>query len=365
MVQKGAKYWDFNALLGSNDGEITLSVNEITVRPLFRDDYQFSREEIRKEQTALDRVGLTERIVVERTADGYSLIGPLLPFLALSEAGTATIPCIVRSGDLPQVQQVLAMRLNAQYSRLSPLVYSRLITRLGRLFPVMKAVSGMHLGVKRDWIANILEISPSAVLRYSYISKVPAPLQQRCADPGFPYLCYKDAISFTEAQFHELLDELIHYELHSRYIAISSSELSAIIRRINSGASMDAGITDLPMNTGAEAPSNVQMDRSAAPRSSGSHAALYEPMAENFYQNLQDRFEDRYDDDVEAGTASDLFRAAHKDGYVVPDETLQDAAYLLYSLSRSRLAGGQKLQNYACLRSILDSTDCLLDHLVL
>lgn len=373
MIQKGSKYWDFNTLLGDHEGEMVLSSSDIAVHSLFRDDYQFSRSVVLEEQTALDRVGLTERIVVERTAEGYSLIGPLLPYLALSEAGITDIPCIVRSGDLPQVQQVLAIRLNAQYSRLSPLVYSRLITRLGRLFPVMKAVSGMNLGIKRDWIANILDISPSAVLRYSYISKVPEPLQQRCADPNFPYLCYKDAISFTDTQFHQLLDELIHYELRSRYIAISSSELSAMIQRIAVQDSTPSYGSENVANTAFVGSADSGSDDSiSAPQTTTYHhstsrsmPALYEPMAETFYLNLRAQYADRYDDDVDAGTASDLFRIAHKDGYMVPDAALQEASYLLYSLSQARLAGGQKLLDYACLRSILDSVNTLYDHIVL
>lgn len=369
MIQKGSKYWDFNTLFGDHEGVINLKAADIIVYPLFRDDYQYPREEIRNEQIAMDRVGLTERIVVERASDGYSLIGPLLPFLALSEAGIEDIPCIVRSGDLPQVQQVLSIRLNAQYSRLSPLVYSRLITRLERLFPVMKAVSSMNLGVKRDWIASILEISSSAVLRYAYISKVPEALQLRCQDPNFPYLCYKDAVSFTDAQFQQLLDALIHYELRSRYIAISSSELSAMIRSIAEGDSVNANTAETPENTAFAASSEsvppVHTSSFSAHTASTSLPTLYEPMVESFYQNLRASYEDRYDDDVETGTRSDLFRIAHKDGYLVPDETLQEASYLLYSLSQARLAGGQKLQNYACLRSILDSVNELYDHLVL
>lgn len=360
MIQKGSKYWDFNTLLGNHVGECTLSAADITVYPLFRDDYLFSREEIRQEQIVLDRVGLTERIVVERTGDGYSLIGPLLPYLALSESGIQDIPCIIRSGDLPQIQQVLSIRLNAQYSRLSPLVYSRLITRLGRLFPIMKSVSGMNLGIKKDWIANILDISSSAVLRYGYISKVPEALQLRCKEPNFPYLCYKDAISFSDTQFHRLLDELIHYELRSRYITISSKELSDLIHQIairdDSEAINTANSAD---NIDFPAPITTPTASSSPSRPSSSMPDLYEPMADNFYHNLCDQFEDRYEDDVAAGSASDLFRIAHKDGYFVPDETLKEAAYLLYSLSQTRLAGGQKLQNYACLRGIMDSVNAI------
>lgn len=365
MIAAGTKYWNPDALLTGNTSDIDLSVEDFVVYPLYKDDYLFTNEEIRAEQDALHNIGLTQRLVVERTADGYSLIGPLLPYLALLESGADRFPCIVRSGDLPQVQQVLSIRLNAEYTRLSPLVYSRLISRLERLFPVMKTVSGMNLGIKRDWIASILGISPSAVLRYSYISKVPAPLQLRCNNPNFPYLCYKDVLSFSDVQFHQLLDELIHYELRSRYTTITSSELSAIIQDIAEGHISDNNTSAEPINTAVTPPCpstrTTNSDTIAAPFL----PAVYEPLAENFYQNLQAQFEERYEDDVDAGTASDLFRIAHKDGYYVPDETLQEVAYTLYSLSRARLAGGQKLQNYACLRSILDSASGLYDHLVL
>lgn len=361
MISKGTKYWDFNALLGGNEGEMSIPVDQINIYPLFREDYLYSREDVRNEQNLLEKVGITTRIVVERTADGYSLIGPLLPFQALTEVGYANIPCIVRSGDLPQVQQVLSIRLNAEYSSLSPLVYARLISRLERLFPVMKAVSGMNLGIKREWIANILGISSSAVLRYSYISKVPQSLQLRCADPNFPYLCYKEAVNFNDSQFQELLEELIHYELHSRYIQISAGELTEMIRRIGNGHEGVDDIPENPIKSAFDAPSLAQSDRN---HDAHTMPALRDPMVERFYQNLQDSYADRYDEDVDEGSKSELFRVAHNDGYFVPDETLQEAAYLLYSLSNTRLAGGQRLLDYACLRSILDSVNQLYDTMV-
>lgn len=361
MIAKGTKFWNFEALLGANEGEITLSSDEISLYPLFRDDYLYTQDEIRREQNMLSQVGMTKRIVVERTADGYSLIGPLLPYLALSASGSTAIPCIVRSGDLPQVQQVLGIRLNAQYSRLSPLVYARLIARLERLFPVMKAVSGMNLGIKRDWIAGILGISPSAVLRYAYISKVPEALQLRCSNPDFPYLCYKETRNFTDSQFRQLLEELIHYELHSRYIQISAGELSEIIARIAAGKSTSQSN---PISTDRDTFANAVKSTLSSHKNS-SHAALYDPAAEAYYQNLTETYEDRFDAESEAGTDSEMMRIAHRDGYYVPDEALREASYLLYSLSRMRLAGGQRLLDYACLRSILDSVDTLYDHIVL
>lgn len=366
MIAKGTNCWNFNTLLGDNEGEIALSPDDITVFPLYKDDYQFTTDEIRREQESIHRIGMTERLVVERTANGYSLIGPLLPYQALLEDGISELPCIVRIGDLPQVQQVLSIRLNAEYSRLSPLVYSRLITRLGRLFPVMKAVSGMNLGIKREWIAGILGISSSAVLRYSYISKVPEALQQRCNNPDFPYLCYKDTIHFTESQYRQLLEELIHYELRSRYIQISASELTEMIRHIavdtDDSVPVDHKnvITDENITTnGIEKPSTKSVNKAFSSNFTTAMPALYEPLTEAYYQNLISAYEDQFDEDVEEGTSSEMMRIAHKDGYFVPDQALREASYLLYSLSRMRLAGGQRLLDYACLRSIQESVEQL------
>lgn len=348
MQTVNANYWDPNLLLSDTHNELEIPISAISIPTSILSDYAFTNEEINLAADQLQHVGITQRLVIETSGDSYILLGPILPYLALQTLGTDRVSCIVRSDTILQVQQLLSMQLNAQYCTLSPLVYARLIAHLQRIYPIIRTISGVNPGIKRKWIAGILGISSSAVLRYSYINKVPAALQLRCNNRNFPYLCYKDATHFNNSQFNELLEELIHYELHSRYQTISSAELSAMIH------SIDNHPTDLPDTIAEPVHTNVQL---------GQMASLYDPMTERYYDNLRASYEDRFDDEVEAGSASLLADIARKDGYFVPDQMLRDISYQLYCLSRVRMTEGQRLMNYACLRSILDSVSELYSSL--
>lgn len=360
------KSWDLNDLLSNSSTEMMLSVSDIVLQTAIYSDYAFTNDEIREEADRLTRIGITQRLVVERIGQEYVLLGPILPFLALQSMNTCDISCIVRHGDIPQIQQVLSMQLNAQYSPLSPLVYSRLIAHLQRIYPVIRSLSGMNPGIKRTWIAGILGLSSSAVLRYSYISKAPAALQLRCNQPQFPYLCLRETQHFTESQYHQLLEDLIHYELHSRYQTITAAEFSEMIRNAARSSIVDApyGANSAPPSTDSNDMTRIDtapVDDAYPPverpvsRSSQPMPALFETLTERNYGNLQDSFEDQLDDDSDSEYSSDLIAAARNNTYIVPDQVLRDVAYQLYCLTQARLAGGQRLLNYACLRSILDS----------
>lgn len=371
MIASGTKFWDLNTLLGMNLGESELSVDELTLYPIYTEDYMFTPEEIREARNSLTDIAQTQRFVVEQDGNNYALIGPLLPFISLRDAGFTTIPCILRSNDLPQIQQVLSIRLNADYCKLSPLVYARLIRRLERLFPVMKSITGMNLGSRREWIASVLGISSSAVLRYSYINKVPRPLQQRCNNKDFPYLCYKETLHFTESQFDSLLSDLIHYELHSRYQTISSSELTNMINKIrnstdptSAGTAADSSIASItkgaqinPEPVNMPSLSDIDLSSIASTKTPNlrQFPALYDDSAIRYYNQLQLTYEEQFDDEIASDTNSLFAVTARKDGYIVPDQTLRDISYQLYCLRKLRITSGQKLLDYACLRSILES----------
>lgn len=352
--------------------ESQLPLNNITLIPAAWEDYAFTSDEINNEIKSLTNIGISQRIVVEQIGNHYQLIGPLLLYLALESAGFSNVSCIVRSGDKPQIQDVLSFHLNSGYSSLSPLVLSRLIVRLNRLYPVVKSLSGSSLGNKRDWIADILGISSSAVLRYSYISTAPTAIQLRCNNPQFPYLCLRDTRHFTESQYRKLLDELIHFELHSRYQTITASELSAIILDIDkcqdhriSTDYMVVGDHASDMNEpfAQEGISLTQYSNTnhSSNRALAQMPALYDSLTENYYQNLRDSFIDQIDDNSLLDTGSVQATISHKSSYVMPDTTLREISYQLYCLSQMPLAGGQRTLNYACLRSILESVQELYD----
>lgn len=360
MKAAGTKSWDLNQILSDNVHELELSLDSIHTYSYLTEDYAFSSEEIHAEADRIRKVGLTIRLVVEKDANGYALIGPLLPYLALQTMNSESISCIVRRGDMAQVQQVLATQMNASYASLSPLVMSRLIVRLQRLYTVIKSVSGMNPGIKREWIAGILGISSSAVLRYSYISKVPVALQLRCNQPDFPYLCLRDTLQFTPSQYNDLLSRLIHYELHSRYQTITSSAFKEMIHNvaISENDDMDSSISQ---NAGS--PANLPAtfatcDSARHIDSSDNHGdmpALFDALTTQYYDNLTESFADRFDDDIHNSPDNPMFAIARKDGYYVPDQTLRDLSYQLYCLSQMRITGGQRLLDYACLRSIIES----------
>lgn len=367
MKAAGTQLWDLNQLL-STPGVITeLPLHDIETNQSMRADYEFTNQEILAEANRINRIGFTQRLVVERIADKYILIGPLLPYLAIQSSGITSVSCIVRSGDIAQVQDVLSIQLNSAYSTLSPLVYARLIRRLYRIFPVIKSVSGMSPGIKREWAATILGISSSAVLRYSYISHAPAALQLRCNNPQFPYLCLRQTQHFTQAQYHMLLDDLIHYELRSRYQTITASEFNEMIRNASeSSISKDAhddpsNIVDasnggiLDPNEGNLTSSQSSINHPLPVRSNAQMPALFDDLTESYYRNLRDSYEDRFDEESAADNGSEMMQIARKDGYIVPDQTLREVSYQLYCLTQMRITSGQKLLDYACLRSILDS----------
>lgn len=363
------KAWNLNDMISRDSYESTLDPDQIVLSSLFTEDYLFTEDEINAECESLKRVGSIPRIVVERSEDQYLLLGPLLPFLALQRIGIQEIPCVVHEHDLPQIQQVLSIHLNADYRILSPLLYARLIRRLTRIYPIMKSLSGRKLGIKRTWIASILGISPSAVLRYSYINQVPAPLQLRCNNKQFPYLCYKNIQHFNEMQFRQLLDDLIHYELHSRYVQISASELDAIIDRIaaDSTAPLDppgSSVSTTPETVsalGTDTASHLSSDPESSFGSPFPH--LYDDYTSQYYQNLVSSYEDRFDDEMALNLDAEPIQAAKRDSIMIPDDHLREISYSLYRLSRIKLMAGQRLLDYACLRSIEDSLQCIYSRL--
>lgn len=373
MKTAGIQSWNLNQLLGTPGVEADLLYCNIELQATLIEDYQFTNTEVQDEADRLKRVGLTQRIIVERIGDRYVLIGPYLPYLALEYNAITTLSCIVRQGDIAQVQELLSIQLNSAYCSLSPLVYSRLITRLKRLYPVIKSVSGMSPGIKRSWIADILGLSSSGVLRYSYISKVPAAIQQRCNNPQFPYLCLRYTQRFTAEQFNQLLDELIHYELHSRYRAITATEFRVMIHNIaqprlfdqyedTEEPSIDTINDDDNSCTNASSIDNsALLQRPHSVHATEQLSALYEPISEQYYQNLLDSYDDRFEEDI---TSSGSFmHIAQSEGYIIPDQTLREVSYQLYCLSHLRLAGGQRTLNYAYLRSILESVHVLYNNI--
>lgn len=356
--------WDLNQLLSDNVRELELPYSSILVHSHFIEDYAFTNEEISNECSRIRKVGLTDRIVVAHDSNGYSLIGPLLPYLALQSMEFDRIPCLVRSGDLAQAQQILSIELNASHANLSPLVMSRLIVRLNRLFAVIKSVSGMNPGIKREWIASILGISSSAVLRYSYISKVPAAIQLRCNRSDFPYLCLKDTMQFSSSQYNRLLDEIIHYELHSRYRTISASELYEIIHDISesdiqttdddSRNDHDTRIADTPLSNIDSSDSRVRTTQHNSIFTQDM-PYLFDGLTTQYYENLLDSFADQYDEDIQSPSNHAMLEAARKNAYFIPDQTMRELAYQLYCLSQMRLTSGQRLLDYASLRSMYES----------
>lgn len=367
MKTTRAQSWDINQLLDSPGHESSLSIDVIEVTAAMRADYEYSNQQISEEDARIRRIGFTQRLIVEQLGDKYVLIGPLLPYLAMQTANVSTVPCIVRSHDIAQVQELLSIQLNSSYSTLTPLVYSRLISRLYRLFPVIKSVSGMNPGIKREWTAGILGLSSSAVLRYSYISKVPPAFQRRCNNPQFPYICFRNTQHFTDAQYHRLLDDLIHYELRSRYQTISTSEFNDMIRNIveldhHSGSSVASTTASNTPNDciydQLELSQRTLLQGTTTPLSDRPKAqmpALFEGITESYYHNLRDSYEERLDDEAADGTMNALMQIARRDGYVVPDQILREVSYQLYCLTQMRITSGQKLLDYACLRSIWDS----------
>lgn len=367
----GTQNWDLSTLLNGSGHEAELLLSNISLNPMSRDDYEFTNNEIMDASNQIRSVGLTQRLVVERIGGGYTLIGPLLPYLALLSMDAGPVSCIVRRGDTPQAQELLSIQLNSAYSGLSPLVYSRLIARLNNLYPVIKSISSIHIGVKREWIANVLGISSSAVLRYSYISKVPVALQLRCNNPQFPYLCLREVQHLTPSQQHQLLDDLIHYELHSRYQTISASEFAQMIQNAAKSAILgdspvDAAVVNHQDSGISSSYNSVSNDRYTAhndhPHVTDTLARmpiLDDALTEQYYSNLRDTFEEQYEDDLANNKDSAMMQIARKDGYYIPDQTLKDISYQLYCLSQMRLTSGQRLLDYACLRSILESVSTI------
>lgn len=365
-------YWNLNEILSSNSREVSLNLDQIQLRNTLTSDYLFTPDIIHEKSMELKQIGITQRLLVEQDGDHYTLLAPLLSYLAMRELHLNQIDCIVRTGDPAQMQQILSIHMNAHTSHLSPLVYSRLITRLSTLYPVIKSLSRMILGNKRDWIAGILGISSSAVFRYSYISKMPAPLQLRANYDEFPYLCFKDAQSFTDQQFHELLSALIHYELRSPYRCISATDFSHIIRQIaengHTGAHEidhdDSGTLDESLFDFQQYDHEMLNDQApVTDEKTSTMPLLYEHMVEQYYIHIVSSFADQLKESQKNDELSASLHGSPQMEFVIPDQTLRDIACQLYDLAHKRFTCGQRTLDHALLRSMMESIHQIYDKL--
>ena len=172
--------------------------------------------------------GFNDPCKVVLKSDGrYLLISGHQRKIAATRLGIANIPCIIQHNLDEKQQKDLWRAENLSHRKTTPLGYARLIKSYEEDFVKYKVA-----GNKKDYAANKCGISPSQVLRYKAILKMPEDIQERCLDLDLPYTSLYDAAKFNDAQKAMLSDALKKRDAEHPGIILRKSELDAIINQI-------------------------------------------------------------------------------------------------------------------------------------
>lgn len=381
MLAAGTRRWNLDAILARNLGEETLSIHDITIHSSLFKDYSFQPDrDIHDEVLKYERFGQLQNLVIEKNGSEYSLLGPFLPFLAARQLKVDQMKFTLRRGDDPVIQHLISIRLNASYSKLSPLVYSRHIDTLTNIFTVIKEKYMVSMGGRREWIAGQLNISPSAVSRYSSIQKMPVSIQLRCNEKQFPYTRLLPVKSLNQNAWNILEQLLFDYDMHHGNIVIPAGDLDQLVQMAKADADntdgqsghvsialSDETLTDIPA---ADSSVMTEMtDWNFKVSTDASHKSANPDPALSGFISLMDSYEDdsnytrwtqlfQTEMNRRSETASDpkdIFYVAAHNGFVISDSILRDAAFRLYVLSHMNFTQGQKALNQSCMKIILQS----------
>ena len=172
--------------------------------------------------------GFNDPMKVVLKPDGrYLLISGHQRKLAAVRAGLKSGPAIVKAGLTEKQQKDLWRAENVLHRKISPLGYARLIQSYESDYDKYKLSGG-----KREYAADKCAISRAQVPRYKAILLMPQEIQERCADPDFPYVSLGAAAKFNEEQKEMLTGALRKWDQKNPNVLIKRADLDAIIQRI-------------------------------------------------------------------------------------------------------------------------------------
>ena len=236
-----------NALSGMLTQMPTLNSNiqvEIPISQIQETDdnefiFGYDEGEIRRLANEIEEGGFVGTIdVVRKGVNQYQVFSGHQRLRAMKLLGRKTIPCTVTE-DMPDdelYRKLLAS--NILVRKLNPLSYSRAIEEYDHKVLQVKKPRGS----KRTLIAEFFGISTGMVSIYQAIAKMPVGLQEKCADPDFPFSSLQHAVTLTDKQKEILLNQINQYEATHKLDPISAKTLTGMIEAIK--LTDDPSLTD-------------------------------------------------------------------------------------------------------------------------
>lgn len=159
---------------------------------------------------------------------------------ALERLGWTSAPCYVRSSLSEDEARDFFISANTVVRKLSPLSISRIAAESIKTYEKRKGDPSFHFrGDKRDYAAQRCQTSRTHLLKYLAIQNFPEDIQNRCADPDFPFGSLYEARKFDDHQMEMLSNVLKQRDIDQPNIIIKKSELDGIIQKIKDDTKYD------------------------------------------------------------------------------------------------------------------------------